>query len=353
MKYIKSFDGLRAISIIFVLLAHLGVYLYLQGNYFMITRVWPLFSGETGVTIFFVLSGFLITGILLNELNGTGSIRLKQFYIRRALRLLPALLIFFIAVAILMRFHLIAVSRMSFFYSFFYMYNFVPLGIYISELAHTWSLAVEEQFYFTWPFILVFFNSKKAFYAGILLVIICIIVKLVLPHVMVTVDNQAVPVTDHFRTNRWFLPAVAPIIIGSLAAIIIADRPYIAQMLFGNKKQNMVIFFILFFSPIFLPDTWLELAFIFQAIGVVFFLATLLFNQSDRISRALEVTPLVYIGKISYGIYIFQGLFLRNGPGGSLFINKFPLNIILTFLCAVLSYHLIEKPVLRLKTKFR
>src|SRR4051812_24906788 len=102
MKYIKGYDGLRAISIIMVLITHLGWLDSISADATVNVRIQMLFSGGTGVTIFFVLSGFLITRILLQEKLSTGSISFKNFYIRRFLRLLPPLILFFSVMLVLM-----------------------------------------------------------------------------------------------------------------------------------------------------------------------------------------------------------------------------------------------------------
>jgi peptidoglycan/LPS O-acetylase OafA/YrhL len=352
MKYVKSFDGLRGISIIFVLLNHLGITLLLPQRNFIMQRVWPLFAGVTGVNIFFAISGFLITSILLKEMNGSG-ISLKRFYIRRALRLLPALFIFYAIIVVLLLTRTIEGSWESFLYSFFYLYNFAPPRIYIPECIHTWSLAVEEQFYFTWPFVLLLFKQKKAFNIGIGLIGLCLIAKFILPVMKLTVNGQSIAFGDYFRTDLWFIPAVAPIIIGSMTAIAIFNNPRRAENIFVYYRQLLVVAFVLFISPLYLAPFLLDFAYILQALGISLLLGILLYQREIIVSRILGFGPLVYIGKISYGIYVFQGLFLRNGPGGKLLINKFPLDLFLTLIIAILSYHLVERPILRYKEKFR
>src|SRR5687768_16646603 len=96
MHYIKGFDGLRAISIIMVFVTHLGINSYFTPGSFAMKRIEPLFSGGTGVNIFFVISGFLITRILQRELLSRGKINIRRFFIRRFLRLLPPLFIFYL-----------------------------------------------------------------------------------------------------------------------------------------------------------------------------------------------------------------------------------------------------------------
>lgn len=352
MKYVKSFDGLRAISILFVLLTHLGVYqMFKVGSYGM-DHVFPLFSGEAGVTIFFALSGFLITRILLNELKNTGKIDLKRFYIRRALRLLPALLIFYAFIAVLMKLRLMDASRLSFLYSFFYLYNFVPISLYFGELGHTWSLAVEEQFYLTWPFILALFNSKKAFYWGVLLLMLCVAARLILPILVIPIHGRMEPIANYYRVQRFFIPAVAPIMIGSMISLLIDRYRGARQRILDNYAPIAALAGLFFLAPLYLSGTLLTVSSLFQAAGVSLFLALLLYRQDGVFARLLATGPLVYIGKISYSIYVFQGLFLRTGPGGHMLINSFPLNIILTLICAILSFHFVEKPILRYKERF-
>src|ERR1700712_5194662 len=150
-NYIKGFDGLRALSIIIVFVTHLG-YIDRIPNPVSAWRISMLCSGNTGVNIFFVLSGFLITRILLREKLVTGRISLKNFYIRRFLRLLPPLIVFYAVIVFLMGFGFIEPQWFGLTLSVFYLYNFVPHRYYSSELGPMWSLALEEQYYIFWPF---------------------------------------------------------------------------------------------------------------------------------------------------------------------------------------------------------
>ncbi|HMT97304.1 MAG TPA: acyltransferase family protein [Ferruginibacter sp.] len=109
MNYIRGFNGLRAFSVFFVVSTHIGLYEFLLKRGFYHPNLDVLFSGNTGVQVFFTLSGFLITLILLKEYNKKGSISLKNFYIRRFLRLLPPLIILLCLVSIFMFLKLIPV----------------------------------------------------------------------------------------------------------------------------------------------------------------------------------------------------------------------------------------------------
>ncbi len=342
MKYIKGFDALRGVSIILVLLTHLGLYDLLPENNFFKERLWLLISGTTGVQIFFTLSGFLITKILLSELSEYQSIKYSFFYKRRFLRLLPPLLIFYFVIAVLMYFEKIQTTFIGYFVSLFYLYNFVPNRYYTGELGHTWSLALEEQYYLMWPFILPFFYRRKTF--------ILLIAGIILTCIAAVYLYPLIPLTEHFKSERWFIPAVAPIMIGSFFAWFIHYYATFSNQYFSSPK-SLLSGILLFLFPLYTPI--LKLSFIVQSIGVSLVLIWLLFNQNSRLTLLLNNSKLSYIGMISYGVYVYQGLFLRTGPSGKLWIQQFPQNIILTFSVAILSYHFIEKPILKLKKRYK
>ena len=357
IKHIRGFDGLRGISILFVILNHLGLYQLLPQNEFFRLRIWPLFSGVTGVNIFFVLSGFLITWLLLKELAETGKINFIHFFARRFLRLLPPLIIFFACLLLLMGFHYLPANYPAVLFSVFYLYNFVPNVFFMPELSHTWSLAVEEQFYFTWPFILYRHFKNNSLISGCLVFIFfCILAVYILNAIYIPYEYKGKTyslLADGFKTSRWFIPAAAPIIIGSMTAIILFRQQEKLKDLLHNNLRSLFLPFVLFIAGIYLPYSLLPVNYIFQAFGIATFLVWIFVNQQSRICFVLESTPLSYVGKISYGLYVYQGLFLRTSPGGNLFIQQFPLNIIFTVGLAIISYHFIEKRIMTLKEKFR
>lgn len=349
MKYIKGFDGIRGISIIFVLLTHLGLYSFLPDNIFMKKHIYMLISGTTGVTIFFALSGFLITRILLIEKSKVGTINLLLFYKKRFLRLLPPLVIFYTAIAFLMFFGKIHTTVIGFLFSIFYLYNFVPNEFYTGELGHTWSLAVEEQFYFTWPFVILLFSKKKTIKIGLLLILISILFVFLLNN---WEYKDSIYLNNLFKVNRWFFPAVAPIITGSIASIIIFSL--------NNKVSKrilnimVIVGLILYLSPLVYISKYYQISVIIQAIGISSLLVWVFCNQNSFVvNKVLSNRVLSFIGVISYGIYVYQGLFLRTGPSGNLNVQQFPLNIILVFVVSILSYYLLEKPVLKYKKRLK
>lgn len=353
MKYIKGFDALRAVSILMVITTHLGFYKLMPDNEFIKTRFWNLISGSTGVNIFFTLSGFLITLILIREKKTTGRISFKNFYVRRFLRLLPPLIILYLSIGLLMSLGLVKTSFVGLFLSIIYLYNFIPNKFYTGELGHTWSLALEEQFYLIGPFIINYLKGKKIILISSVVVILCVVGTYVLPTIFINYKGNAILIKDLFRVERWFIPAVAPILIGVILATLVLEYETRISKIVAHNKIILILGFSLFLSPLYIPEPIINITSVLLAIGIGFILVWILFNQQSRICKVLEFKPLAYIGKISYGLYVYQGLFLGTGPGGKLSIQQFPLNIILTFVIAIISFELIEKKALKLKSRFR
>lgn len=340
MRYIKGFDTLRAVSIIMVIVAHLLPY----GYEFYKTRLWIVVSGDTGVQVFFTLSGFLITALLLNELKGKGRINFKNFFARRALRLFPPLIILFIVIGYYMFEGSIDESWVGLVFSIFYAYNFVHHEYHTTELSHTWSLAVEEQFYLIWPFVISVLNKiSRLSYVMFSFIVFCVVGYYWFPEL---------EVNEHYHTQRWFLPAAAPIIIGSYFALLNHLSPDKWQSIMNKNYWIIVLGVFLFVYPLYSFEILLKLSPIIQSIGVSFALLWLCYNQESRITKVVDNRLFRYLGQISYGIYVYQGFFLRTGPGGVLSVQQYPLNIILVVLIAILSYEFYEKPILKLKKRF-
>ena len=140
-----------------------------------------------------------------------------------------------------------------------------------------------------------------------------------------TFNGNSYNLFDYFFPNRWFIPACLPIMLGALSAVILFYKQNDLRTFFDYKLVWLAI--PLFFAQLLLKDLNFVIIETFQ--------------------------PIAFIGKISYGLYVYQGLFLRTGPGGTLSIQKFPLNIVLVIITAVMSYYLLEKPILKFKNQFK
>lgn len=338
---IASLDGLRTISIGLVLIGHLAgtrnfPLHHAAGNFFALA--------ETGVRVFFVISGFLITTLLLHELDKSGHINLLKFYFRRTLRIFPPYYSL-IAVLLLLRFlGYIQLSNYDVFHAFTYTSNYYfPEGWY---LGHTWSLSVEEQFYLLWPAILLLLGKQKGFYAVASLLIICPLVRtLAIFHIWHAIDSTAFEMLadslacgcllalwrTNLHENKWYQAilntkffVVFPLLI---LGINIFHRSTKIYYTVGLTITNICIAICIDWCV-----TWSE----------------------GKVGKFLNSRVIAYIGTLSYSLYLWQQLFINRHSDA--LITSFPLNIVLAGLTAMVSYYLIEKPSLqlrqRLETKF-
>jgi peptidoglycan/LPS O-acetylase OafA/YrhL len=350
-KYIKGFDGLRAISILLVILAHLGLYSKIEHITFLKNN-WNLISGNSGVMIFFSISGFLITTLLLKEKESFGRIDFRNFFIRRLLRLAPAILLLLITVLVLMLGHYLKQDFVAILFSFFYIYNFVPHKFYTGELGHTWSLGVEEQYYFIWPFVISYLSRiKYLIYLALFVVLVCIAFRFISSY-PISYNGESYLLANYTYVDRWFIPACLPIIIGSLSGLFLYAFETRLNQIFTKKYLFLWFALFLFTSQVFMPFWWDNFSYLYMPIAVSMFLLWVYFNQDSKCVTILEIKPIRFIGKISYGLYVYQGLFVTTGPSGELSIQHFPINIILTVFVAIISYYFIETPILKFKTKF-
>lgn len=204
-KTIPSLNGWRGIAVLLVILGHLKV-TFAKESY--VYKVFDnLIFAEFGVRIFFVLSGFLITTLLIKEKNKTNNINFKNFFIRRFFRIVPVLWLYILVVAIFNQIFAFNLSIGYFLGPILYInnFNFFP-GQWI--LGHTWSLAVEEQYYLIWPFLFNFFKR----HINVLIFIITII-----PFIIVL--TYFYPHLSNYLLMPFLQPAAA-IFTGALLAVV-------------------------------------------------------------------------------------------------------------------------------------
>ena len=316
VKRIPSLDGLRAISISLVVVGHLskaGLAPRFMANY-----------AGTGVRIFFVISGYLITTILLNEHAQTSTINLRQFYIRRAYRILPAAAVFMIFAFVTywheLRWYDIGAILL-------YVANFDSARPWM--VAHLWSLGVEEQFYFLWPSVL------RKWYQQSVAILVAVIV----------VGPVYSAVCYHFKVSSGgygTFPAVADnLAIGCLVAIFGSRIPKIRS----SVACTMLLAVILIPSyAANTPGRTLLMLFVLWPI-LHCSIAGLLLHVIQQRYRILNLAPVVWLGRISYSLYLWQEPFFFNPshqPAYKLFLG-------LGLAC--LSYYLVEQPVLRFRDR--
>ena len=317
-KRIPSLDGLRAISITLVVLSHLvrwnHVSLEVLGSY-----------GELGVHVFFVLSGYLITNLLLREYEGSSTIRLRDFYIRRAFRIFPAAFVFLAVVVVLywhqMRWYHVAAAM-------FYAANMDISRPWI--FGHLWSLSIEEQFYLLWPLALKKWQRYKT------AILLCVFMA----NPIFRVGIDFFHVHNELRNS---LPIYADqLAIGCLLAVFAPRLPRIR----GSVAAIMVLAAILIpWFPAINPWRTLFMLFVLRPLLNIC-LAGLVLHVIQVPYRLLNLPPVAWLGRLSYSLYLWQELFCTNV---SLHFGYFL--VVPAFACACLSYYCVEQPMLRLRER--
>ncbi|WP_433926459.1 acyltransferase family protein [Sorangium cellulosum] len=328
---IRSLDGLRAVSVTMVVIAHLARH----------TGVFARFDlGNLGVRVFFVLSGFLITTLLAREHAATGRISLSAFYLRRTLRIFPPFYALVLAVAAARAAGVVALpwSDVAHAATYTMNYNTADRGWI---LGHTWSLAVEEQFYLLWPAALALAGFRRGLAVAALAMLAAPLVRvstyLAFPAARAGIGETFPTVADALavgcalalaRDALWRLPLYRRF-LGSPAFIAV---PLVALMAHAGGKHPLFSFFV--------GTSLVNAAVALVVDRVVRF-------PDGPIGRFLDRRPVARVGVASYSIYLWQQPFLD--ARSNAWWTAFPQNLILVGLCAAASYHLIERPLLRLR----
>lgn len=348
MKYRTELDGLRCLAVGMVLVAHLPT---IQDAPLWNAVKWAgdaLRFGYLGVDVFFVLSGFLITRLLLEQRALPRGTVLSRFFAKRFLRIFP---VFYVTIAYCLLFADIPLREALFNFAYLsnYYYSFNDDS---SPLRHSWSLSVEEQFYLFWPFVALFVPAKRlavVISVGTVLIVGVSLVACALLFTPATFDLLVVRATFfrllslaagallavHFERlgtiNRWLPLAFACVVFPVLQALIrIADPPGASSVLL----------------------------FVFTGWSVSIFLTVLLFASTrNPISMLFSSRIATYVGRFSYGLYLYHLVILhqldlresyRPEGAGAL---EVALALALIFAVSIASFELFEKPLLRLKDR--
>ncbi|TDW99997.1 acyltransferase family protein [Dinghuibacter silviterrae] len=339
VSYLPSLDGLRAISIIFVIVGHI-LYTTPYGRYI---------SGSTGVMIFFAISGFLITTLLLKEQVTTGSFSLKRFYIRRFLRIFPVAYLFLLVLLVINQVFALHIARLDFLMAFFYVKNLMTVYDTSWQTGHFWSLAVEEQFYFVVPFLL-----KYHYRTYIRLIFILLLIG---PPISILYYHSHITGTTGILLGigvDLFGRGITSILFGSFCAILMFKGMIPLQVL--SKYRFLAPFLVLLVAVGHFNITvggWQS--FWMYANPLLAGAAVLLSLQPGSwFYRLLNIPFLKWIGVLSYSLYIWQQLFTNHQPWAHTIPHgdAFWVNIPVLLLVACASYYLFEKKFLKLKDRF-
>lgn len=358
MKYIKALDGVRALAIILVMLFHFS---------YLVEVGW------IGVQLFFVLSGFLITSILLESKEKNLSYYLKKFYWRRSLRIFP---LYYLYVSIIALAYLIFKIPEYFNelapYLFSYTYNYYPL---IKELrfdavfTHFWSLSVEEQFYLIWPFIIYFLSRNQLKVILILLILASPIFRFFIGELLLKNNFSIEEIGEIiYRLTPSQIDAFA---IGALIPVFRLEKP-------DNIKKYFLWLPLLLFIGLglwnyyYYVSTEASLSSMGYPIGsiknyqhiwsytiidfVSLSLILIIIRSDSRTywNKVFSNAVFVNIGKISYGMYVYHWLILAllKKHGKSIIENEvllFAAYLITTYMISWFSYHYFEKIFIKLK----
>jgi len=352
-NHFKALDGLRGLAILSVLICH---------------HI-PFACGWFGLDVFFVLSGFLITGILLDTKGSKGYF--KNFYVRRSLRIFPlyflTLLVFFhvldaiYSISENSNFEYYFQHEISFWF-YFQNYTLVHMDWGQSHsLAHLWSLAVEEQYYVLVPLLVFLFTKKNLFYLFGFMIIIA------LSYRIFNVLNNGSWLKEYFAT----VSRMDALAMGGCLALLVRSQWWGTIKNYGKQYKIMLVSLILYFGFWALSTDYLmpqngiaQRTLNYTLTGIMFSLLILLIIMKDKyITKVFSVKLLTYFGKRSYAIYIFHMpikymlipyltthiLWLNN-------LSKWPticLSISLAIVSGEISWRLIEKPALALKKYFK
>ncbi len=339
-------DGIRGLSVLAVVFWHISLPYVRAGN--------------IGVDVFFVLSGFLITTLLLQEWEKTGTISLKNFYLRRSLRLLPVLLVLLTLFAIYSTFYQTKEeAEASYKYilaTLFYVANWVQVfgGLHHHELGHTWSLAVEEQFYIIFPLLLLAFLRLKTNYRGMLLFLGIGIIGVYLNRFWLWQGDQS-----YDRLHMSLDTRADAMLVGAFVSVLVVNN------LLPKKNWTIILSRILAFGAALLL-CWLvvfgvgdELYYKYgvlslTAICVGFVIMDLMGQPLKLTQTILKFPPLVWVGRLSYGIYLWHipVIYLIGTPETWSRAMLQGIRFTAVLIVAAISYYFIEKPFLKFKNRF-
>lgn len=339
---LAGLDGLRALSILTVIYGHL-VTTTPDASSKLLLKLSSL--SYYGVQVFFVISGFLITSLLIREEREGGSLRLGQFYAKRALRILPPA-IFFLGCLWFCGYLQISEKVQGILPALLFVRNYFPGS---TDTAHFWSLAIEEQFYLGFPIVMLFVRKKHQ------RIILFTFLLTIAPFWQKLCDlTPLLRTTNGYRTDFQY----APILTGCLLAVLLSI-PKFAQTLQNTKalwqKSGFCFFLVSVIGATFFLFTktsgYINMFFnSISSVAVALLINAVISPKGRIVDSLLNWAPLRGIGKISFSLYIWQQIFCNSTVVGN-GTWDFPTNLILTFGTAYLSYQLIERPCSKLRKK--
>lgn len=350
---ITSLDGLRALAVVAVMLVHIG---------------FPGFVlGGLGVDLFFALSGFLITHLFIREYRISGKINLLQFWARRFLRLMPIYWIYLAAITLLvvqgygeLNEHAEWAPNEYLASMWLYFVNYLPLGGIWSEqhlTIHLWSLAVEEQFYLIWPLVIVVLFRGQWLLRGTCIIFAVFIVYYLFFasefELLQTITGRGITlflgclfaVLCNMESCRRYFTVISVSYVGLIIMLALAIMT-VCTYLGYYEEREIKIGFAAYFGILF-----------------CYLIACLYYQSGSFVHKVLELPFLVFIGKISYGVYLYhlaiqmivwQGIYPDGLLGSPIdYLWRVAMYFVLTLGLASASFYTVERYFLKFKDQFR
>ncbi|AWB91007.1 acyltransferase family protein [Aeromicrobium chenweiae] len=339
--HVPALDGLRAIAALVVVLFHAR---------------WAFQAGDLGVDMFFVLSGFLITGILLRDAEIHGRIRLARFYRRRALRLLPAYLAVLVTCVVLDRIWDVGGTLKGAVFSFFYVSNWAAAtGTGLGSLLHTWSLSIEEQFYLVWPVALIAILALGRGSTRALILGVGACLALAYASIVIGYLAGASPVLGWNSTPARGTELLA----GCLLAVVLRSRRAATWWSsLGASRTGAIglacLVLLVVLANVPAPHPWLTMFWRWPAVSLLTAGVIAACVAGGRgMSAALGNRVLVAIGRMSYGLYLwhFPVFVTVDSTLGLTGVAPRLLALAITAAVVPLSYRYVEQPFLRMKNR--
>ncbi|MCC6710445.1 MAG: acyltransferase [Gammaproteobacteria bacterium] len=328
-RYIAGLDLLRFLGALSVIALHLGSAAYFKRA--DLARFHVMVSGNTGVTLFYVISGFLITSLISVEVRRSGAFDIKGFFARRALRIFP---LYYLALALYAACHLLGIQRFSgtsFLYAVAYSYNFIPKIHHDGWLGSFHTLATEEHFYLVYPLLWGLCLWRRVPMWVVLIALLGL--SLVTPVL-------SRPFQNDYLVGRWTFNAWGPILIGGL----FAEFHAMAGARHEGRHYFLGMFVLLFASQALVPNA-LNLSASFGFLVLHFAC-----NQGSPVVAALGAPAVRYLGSISYGMYVWQSFIIGTGAAHSLIRNPW-LAFITVMMMSALSWQFLEKPLSKVRQR--
>ena len=343
---LPSLNGLRAISILLVIISHYVMYYFGVKHVPLDDTLVSFNLGHLGVNVFFVISGYLITSLLLREEEATGNVSLKNFYVRRTIRIFPAYYFVLFVYFVLQLSSIIVIPNSSWATAITYTKYF---NWYKDPYTtHFWSLAVEEHFYLFWPLVFRFLPKQRTFIATSVVILVPLI-RFVMGHrIFVWLNHMTFferadaimwgclfavyqkQILNYIQRNKYvvhlsMLAIILSMLTPSLTGKLANDLLYrLSTSLFGSYGTvvNVAIAFIMLASVYGRKNVWF---------------------------KVLNSKTFDFVGKLSYSIYLWQQFFILGMIG---IITDAPYSLIGLVIASLISYYFIELPFLKFKKRF-